>query len=130
MPRKIEFSEHFTQKYDGLSEVEQNLIDDFVFHFIEHGLDRFSGKIAPTDNVPALDPDRINKIWWANKHHLYHAHIGYPHWIPSRNPWGTYQTSDYLVHFQKLNPSYIALVDYGSHNPFLIPERQMLFKRY
>lgn len=130
MPFKVEFSEHFTLRYDDLSDVEQNLIDDFVFHFKQFGLKGFSGKVAPTDNVPLVDPDRINKIWWAKRHHLFHVHIGYPAWKPCRNPFGTYMTSEYLVHFQKLSDEYIALVDYGSHNPFLIPERQRLFRRY
>ncbi|WP_409487970.1 hypothetical protein ACK1U3_18725 [Pseudomonas promysalinigenes] len=128
MSFSVDFSPHFIQKYDSISEIEQNLIDDFVFHFRAQGLQGFKGKVAPTDNVPQIDPDRIDKIWWAKRHHLFHAHIGYPAWCPSRNPWGTYLTSDFLVHFQKLSPKHIALVDYGSHNPFLIPERKALFK--
>lgn len=128
MPNQVEFSEYFTQLYDNLSEPEQDLIDDFVFHFRERGLDGFKGKFGPTDNVPLIDPDRINKIWWANKHHLWHAHIGYPAWSPCRNPLGTYQTSDFVVHFQKLSRTFIALVDYGSHNPMRMPERKTLFK--
>lgn len=129
MPFTLEFSPHFLQKYDEISDVEKDLIDDFVYHFKAHGLDGFKGKVAPTDNVPQLDPDRIEKIWWAKRHHLFHAHIGYPAWCPSRNPWGTYYTSDFLVHFQKFSKQHIALVDYGSHNPFLIPERKALFRR-
>ncbi|QEY62516.1 hypothetical protein FXN65_10670 [Metapseudomonas lalkuanensis] len=129
MPFKIEFSEHFTDKFDCLTELEQSLIEDFVFHFRDFGLKNFIGKVARTDNVPAIDPDRIHKIWWANKQLLWHAHVGYPCWIASRNPYGTYQTSDFLVHFQKFSDTYIALVDYGSHNPFKIPERKMLFRQ-
>ncbi|WP_236213975.1 hypothetical protein [Metapseudomonas otitidis] len=129
MPNQVEFSEHFTELYDDLSEAEQELIDDFVFHFREHGLAGFKGKRGPTDNVPHIDPDRINKIWWANRHKLWHVHIGYPAWRPSRNPLGTYHTSDFVVHFQKFSESYIALVDYGSHNPMRMPGRESLFKR-
>lgn len=130
MPFKVEFSEHFTQKYDDISDPERSLIDDFVFHFRQFGLNGYCGKVAKTDNVPQVDPDRIHKIWWANKHHLHHVHIGYPAWQPCRNPYGTYMTSEYMLHFQRFSQEYIALVDYGSHNPFLIPERQMLFKQY
>lgn len=128
MPFTLEFSPHFTERYEDLTEVEKNLIDDFVFYYRGNGLKGFVGKVAPTDNVPQIDPDRIDKIWWAKRHHLYHVHIGYPAWRASRNPWGTYRTSDFLVHFQKFNEKHIALVEYGSHNPFLIPERKALFK--
>ncbi|MDV3443756.1 hypothetical protein R0G64_30515, partial [Pseudomonas otitidis] len=42
---------------------------------------------------------------------------------------GTHHTSDFVVHFQKFSESYIALVDYGSHNPMRMPGRESLFKR-
>lgn len=129
MPFKVEFSEHFTSCYEDRSDPEKDLIDDFVFHFRQFGLKGFRGKVAPTDNVPMIDPDRIHKIWWANRHNLWHAHIGYPAWAPCINPYGTYETSDFVVHFQKLSLELIALVDYGSHNPMLMPERKALFRR-
>ena len=130
MPHKVEFTEHFTDVFEKLSDEEQSLIEEFVFHFEEHGLKTFHGKKGPTDNVPPGDPDRAKKIAYAKKQRLWHVHIGHPKWNHSRNPTAGYKTSNYVVHFQKFNETYIALVDYSSHNPMLQPPRHRLFKQY
>lgn len=129
MSYKVEFSAHFTITYDDLPEDQQELIDDFVFHFRRNGLNGYKGKFGPTDNVPEQDPDRVHKIWYANRHKLWHAHIGHPYWVRS-HPLAKYETSDYVVHFQRLTPEYIALVEYGHHNPMAMPEKKSLFKHY
>lgn len=127
MPFKIEFSTHFTTKFDGLSESERGLIEDFIFHYTSRGLGSFIGKCVPSDNVPDGDPERASKVRYAHRHRLYHVHIGHPFWVASQNPL-SYKTSDYMVHFQKFSPCYIALVDYGNHNPFELPDRKKLFR--
>lgn len=129
MPNQVEFSKHFTELFLSLSEEEQTLIENFIFHFETHGLRTFEGKKGPTDNVPHSDPNRAVKIAFAKRYRLWHAHIGHPQWNPCRNPAGGYKTSDYVVHFQKFNDSYIALVDYNSHNPMMMPTKTSLFRR-
>jgi hypothetical protein len=129
MPGQVDFSDHFFKLYGDLTEVEQDLIDDFVKHFEVHGLTGFPGKWGPTDAVPHGDPDRVRKIRFANLNRLWHVHIGFPQWNPCRNPMASYRTSDFVVHFQKLSPAHIALVDYNSHNPMRQPDRRSLFRQ-
>lgn len=129
MPNQVEFSEHFTGLFITLSKEEQDLIEEFVFHFETHGLHTFIGKKGPTDNVPHSDPSRQAKITFAKRHKLWHVHIGYPRWSSCRNPAGGYETSNYVVHFQKFNDSNIALIDYNSHNPMIMPSKSSLFRR-
>ncbi|WLH55620.1 hypothetical protein [Pseudomonas sp. FP2294] len=129
MPNQVEFSVHFTQLYNALSDAEQDLIDEFVFHFHKSGTKGFYGKVGPTDNVPHRDPDREKKIWYAKRHKLWHAHIGHPHWDACKNQMASYHTSNFVVHFQKFSETSIALVDYGSHDPMTQPKAQSLFKR-
>lgn len=129
MPNQVEFSAHFTTVFETLTTDEKFLIRDFVKHFRNNGLRGFKGKIGPSDNVPHADPDRARKIWFANHHKLWHVHIGHPNWNPCKNPLASYRTSDWVVHFQKLSDSHIAIVDYNSHNPMALPARSSLFYR-
>ena len=129
MPNKVEFSEHFIEIFDALSDPEQSLVMDFVFYFEAKGLKTFEGKKGPTDNVPHSDPNRAAKIAFAKRHKLWHVHIGHPFWNKSRNALASYKTSNYVVHFQKFDDTYIALVDYDSHNPMSMPQKTYLFRR-
>jgi len=126
----VEYSPHFISIFDSLSIAEKELIEEFIFHFTEHGLKSFQGKKSPTDNVPHADLNRKAKIDFAKRHRLWHVHIGYTHWNTCRNPLGGYKTSEYVVHFQKFSEHLIALVDYNRHNPMLQPRRENLFKRH
>lgn len=136
MSRKVDFTDYFTEQYDRLTTKEQDLIDDFVFFFETIGLKhspytpRFTGKISSTENVPHGVYDRAAKIAYARRHRLWHVHIGWPHWNPSRNHMANYKTSNYVVHFQKINDSYIALVGYDCHNPMRQPEKHRLFTQF
>ncbi|CAI8967286.1 hypothetical protein [Pseudomonas chlororaphis] len=125
----VEHSQHFIELFATLSSAEQDLIEEFIFHFTANGLRTFQGKKGPTDNVPHTDLNRRAKIDFAKKHKLWHVHIGYTQWHPCRNPLGGYKTSEYVVHFQKFSEFSIALVDYNKHNPMLQPRREHLFKR-
>lgn len=129
MPHQVDYSDHFTLLYDALPDSEKDLIDAFIFEFIERGFKgKFPGKLARTDNVPHSDPDREKKIWFAKRYNLWHVHIGHPQWNPCKNPMASYLTSDWVVHFQKLSESHIALVDYNSHSPMAQPSRRSLFR--
>jgi hypothetical protein len=129
MPNQVELGSHFATLFSTLSDEEQGLIEDFIFHFQANGIRSFKGKKGPSDNVPQTDPDRASKIAYARKHQLWHVHIGYPRWNASRSPMAGYETSNYVVHFQKFNEHHIALVDYGSHSPMGLPQRNFLFRQ-
>jgi hypothetical protein len=129
MPCQVDFSAPFLLLFDNLSQDEQELIGEFVFHFHQNGLKGFRGKFGPTDNVPHNDPDRAAKIYFAKRNDLWHVHVGHPRWNPCKNPMASYLTSDYVVHFQRFSATHIALVDYNSHNPMKQPSRASLFRQ-
>lgn len=128
MPYQVEVGEAFVLKYNGLPQDQRQLIQAFVTHYRSNGLEGWRGKVAKTDNVPMSDPDRSHKIWWANRHNLWHAHVGHPDWSPGQNPYVKYETSDWVVHFQKVSAQLIALIDYDHHNPMSMPIRSMLYR--
>nr|WP_314583496.1 hypothetical protein [uncultured Pseudomonas sp.] len=131
MPYQLDLGGEFILKYAGLPADQQNLIKAFIAHYRSNGLDGWRGKIARTDNVPLSDQDRMHKIWWANRHNLWHAHVGHPYWSQPKNEHIKHETSDWVVHFQKLKVpvgQHIALIDYDHHNPMSMPTRSMLFR--
>lgn len=131
MPFKVDFSTSFTIQYDSqLDDEQRELVDDFSFHFQAHGMKGWQGKFGPTDNVPHNDNNRAHKIWFAQKHKLWHVHIGYPRWCASQNTLAPYKTSNYVVHYQRLTSDHIAIVDYGHHDPFHMPAKDVLFRRF
>lgn len=129
MPFEVEFSDHFTILFDNLTEAEKDLIHDFAMHCVRSGGTKgFIGKVAMTDNVPAGDPDRARKIWFAKHYHLYHVHIGFRSWRPSRNPLAAYRTSEWVVHFMSISREKIRLIDYDFHDPMHMPKKFMFHK--
>lgn len=129
MSYKLDVVDHFVLKFNGLPQDQKKLIQLFVGHYREKGLGGWQGKVAKSDNVPEADPDRMIKIWRANRYNLWHAHIGHPTWAPGRNQWVKYDTSDWVVHFQKMSDRHIALLDYDHHNPMTLPSTDILFRR-
>lgn len=127
MPFEVDFSDYFTLLFENLTEPEQDLIYDFASYCRENGGHKgFVGKVARTDNVPGDDPNRGQKIWFAKRYNLYHAHIGFPKWRDSRNPLAAYRTSEWVVHFQQVSAMKIRIVDYDFHDPMHMPKHHML----
>ncbi|WP_261411770.1 hypothetical protein [Serratia quinivorans] len=119
MPYKVEFSDSFKAKYsNSFTKIELDLIDDFIDHYELHGLTGWKGKVSPSDKVPCNDLERVKKIRHAQRYRLWHAHIGLPTFTPSQ--YGQYLVSDGVLHFQKLSPYKIKLLDIGGHNPMQI----------
>ncbi len=130
----VQYSEYFTNRTSLITDVaEQNKILFWIQNVREYGLSNppkgvFVGKISPS--WKNLDPKSPNYIF-AQKHNLWHYHIGHEIYIDSP---GGYKTSDWLVHFiwDKRNPkmrSVIKLVHYSSHKTlttFPLPSIHML----
>lgn len=129
MSYKLDVVDCFVLKYNGLPQDQKRLIQLFISHYRDRGLDGWIGKVAKSDNVPENDPERAMKIWRAKRYNMWHAHVGYPTWTDGQNQWIQYKTSDWVVHFKKMSDRHIALLDYDHHNPMSLPTTNMLFRR-
>lgn len=110
------FNLHFAERFPSKT---VNLIDDFIEYYEDNGLVGWKGKVSPSNRVPENNPDRYALIAKANRFNLWHAHIGDPKW--NSTPHGRYFTSDWVLHFKKINQYKIVLLELGWHNPFLLP---------
>jgi hypothetical protein len=124
----VDYSESFLQYYYAAGQIglthQLDCIDDFVDHFFEHGLNGWRGKVAPSTRLPENYPDREVVIAYAEKHQLWHAHIGDPNFKPSKN--GQYEVSDGVLHFQRNSPYSIKIVSISYHNPMELPKEDEL----
>lgn len=129
MALTVELSDHFKVLFAGFPKPDKLAIAGFIGHCQAYGLVNLRGKLAPTTNVPGTDPEYYEKVAFAREHYLWHYHIGIPRYEPSRNQLRSYDTSDWVVHFQRFpKNTVIRLVDYGFHNPMHMPKAEFMIK--
>ncbi|MFT4928422.1 MAG: hypothetical protein ACI8WB_004541 [Phenylobacterium sp.] len=118
--RVIEFGATFLSYYnDRFSATTVDRVDDFIEHFEHKGLWGWKGKLGPSSKVPEAVSNRAVIVAKAQKYQLWHAHIGDPYF---EDTWhGRYQVSDWVLHFQKISPNHIKLLELGYHNPMELP---------
>jgi hypothetical protein len=123
MQLEVRLSGFFSDLYDQLPDRDLDLIDAFWDHCERYGHESWKGKVKPSWDLPWDYPFRSQRVSHAREHNLWHAHIGFPEWKPSKNLNATYQVSDWVIHFQNFSTvGYIKLVGYGFHNPFHLPD--------
>lgn len=124
----VDYSSSFLKYYNTLGSVgavnQLDCIDDFIEHFESNGLGGWKGKVASSDRLPPHYPDREKIIEHAQKHCLWHVHIGDPCFKPSR--YRDYLVSDGVLHFQKQSKYVIKLVSVSYHDPMELPEEEDL----
>lgn len=121
----VDFGETFRFRYNNrYSENTLDRIDDFIDHVEENGLHGWVGKVGNSRNVPENYDDREAIIEKAEKHSLWHAHLGDPEFKDSR--YGNYKVSDWVIHFQKFSNYHIKLLDLGYHNPMELPDENLI----
>ena len=70
-------------------------------------------EVVEDENKEAIEEHaRANKLW--------HAHIGDPVFIDTFH--GKYKVSDWVIHFQRLAPNHIKLLELGYHDPMQLPQ--------
>lgn len=123
MPLEVKLSVKFAAQYDNYPEEDLDLIDAFWTHCERYPLLHWRGKVKPSWDLTWNYPNRSARATYARDRDLWHAHVGYPCWRPSRNPDATYQTSDYVLHFTyREGDDFLKLVEYSDHgNPFRLP---------
>lgn len=125
----VSFSETFNLYYTSrFSQKTLDKIDDFIEHFEKYNLfgdalkghPAWIGKVSPSWKVPDSyeNKEAIEEHARANK--LWHAHIGDPVFIDTFH--GKYKVSDWVIHFQRLAPNHIKLLELGYHDPMQPPQ--------
>ncbi|MCK8044670.1 hypothetical protein MSG37_07220 [Shewanella sp. 1CM18E] len=95
----------------------------FISEYLANGWDgSLNGKNIHSENVPTDDPNWLKKVEYAQKHDLYHYHIGIPYYEISDD----YSTSEYVIHYKKIDNYHIKLVDLDYHNPMTLPKERYL----
>lgn len=113
MNYQVLFSEKFKTELPNYPEQYQKAIFDFVQIYRQYGLqdfNRYKGKIKPSfymvDKLhPNYDYAFRNKLW--------HYHLGLPQYRLSR--YGTYHTSDIILHFSKISNHQIKILTITDH---------------
>lgn len=121
---EISLGSIFLKHYPNFPEADKNKIDSFIEHYQEFGFTGLSGKNVDSSNVSTDDPDFIKKVKYAIQNNLWHYHIGIPEYTLSNC--GTYSTSEYVIHYQKISDYEIKIVDFSPHPPFILPTQQYL----
>jgi len=109
----------FVTEYANFPPEDQGKINSFIERYQKSGFDELLGKNVPSCNVPHDDREFVKKVKYAQKHKLWHYHIGIPDY--SLSECKTYKTSEYVLHYQKLSFNEIKIVDFGYHPPLSLP---------
>lgn len=126
------FNTQFATEFGRFPLDQQNLILDFTDLVEQHGIhpgafSKFPGKLSVSWR--GLDASHPNYVY-AQTHHLWHYHIGFPEYKQSV---GGFLTSQWLLHFQfKPGSQHVYLADAYTHetadNKFYLPSETYLTK--
>ncbi|WP_180084885.1 hypothetical protein [Acinetobacter sp. YH12145] len=116
----VDFSQEFDYLYSNVfTRTKLDLIDDFLDHYEINGLRNWKGKISCSWKVPQHYSDWESRSAFAKHYNLWHAHIGLPTWQSYPNV--PFQTSNQVLHFQKIGSFEIKLLTLSTHNPIDLP---------
>lgn len=102
---------------------------EFMANYLTHGFENKEltpGRLKNSNDVDKDDPQFLKKVQYANRHQLWHYHIGIE--IYNNAEWtepGDF-CSEWVVDFQYFNEDHIKLVDHNAHPPFQLPNEQAL----
>lgn len=108
------FAVHFSR----LPQPDKEKILCFMRHVSQYGFSGLQGRNKPSHEVPTSDAQWLQKVQYAQKHNLWHYHIGIPEY-QAGCVFGDC-TSQFLLHYIRGN-SFIKLVDFSEHPPFQLP---------
>lgn len=120
---KVVVAPLFAKHLKNFPKADREKIRIFAEHIENTGFVGLIGRNKNSDNVPTDDPNWSKKVAYAQKHRLWHYHIGVPTYNDDK-PDGD-KTSEYVLHYI-LNDHQIILVDMSAHPPFELPSEQAL----
>ncbi len=121
---QVLLAEDFKKGLENFPKEDRRKIAEFILFVQQNGFTGLPGRNKSSDSVPTDDPQWLEKVQFAQRHNLWHYHIGIPEYKGSR--YGDF-TSAYILHYI-LGEGFIKIVGFDSHPPFIlpdIPERQL-----
>lgn len=120
---KVILSDDFGKKAVNFPKKDKEKIFAFIEHVEAFGFDGLTGRNKSSDNVPTNHPNWLERVKYAQRHKLWHYHIGIPHYETASNG---EQVSEYILHYIREKDE-IKLVALSYHPPFELPlEQEML----
>lgn len=113
----VTLSKDFENKAVYFPKSDRIKIAKFIKHVENYGLTNLTGRNKSSAEVPTNDPDWLNKVKYAQKHKLWHYHIGIPKYETATNG---EQVSEYILHYQRFDDE-VRLVAMSYHPPFELP---------
>lgn len=110
------FTNHLQQTLNELDETLKDALDEFIFHVKKHGLRGLQGRNKSSDDIAPTTQKNLEKIQYAQKHCLWHYHLGVPYYLGKPGD----MTSQYVLHYSRYD-EFIVLIDIVSHPPFALP---------
>ncbi|ENS5867113.1 hypothetical protein GKX74_002120, partial [Neisseria gonorrhoeae] len=75
---QVLLGEDFKRALKNHPKEDRRKIAEFIAHVQQNGLSGLPGRNKSSDNVPADDPQWLEKVRFAQRHNLWHYHIGIP----------------------------------------------------
>jgi len=117
--------DEFIKQFKNFPELDQRKIYEFVTHVQKHGFNGLKGRNKSSHNVDKNDSNFAAKVRYAIDNDLHRYHIGIPEYTQS--PTGD-MTSEYILHYVRVNDNEIRIVDMDRHPPFKMPSEKYLVK--
>ncbi|WP_066804284.1 hypothetical protein [Moraxella oblonga] len=112
----VEFLDSFKTCLATFDDETRQAILTFVFYVRQHGLKGLTGRNKSSVPInPRTKKEQAN-FEYAQKHCLWHYHIGIPHYVGDDGD----KTSQYILHYQRFDDR-IVLLALSAHPPFVLP---------
>lgn len=118
----VTLSNDFEKKIVNFPKDDRLKIAEFIQHVEQYDLNNLKGRNKSSDNVPHHHPNWSERVAYAQKHKLWHYHIGIPNYEITQNG---ECVSEYILHHIREEDE-IKLVALSYHPPFELPSEQYL----
>lgn len=119
----VSFGLLFSREVRNYPREDRIKIWTFVEHVRLNGFSGLEGRNKNSNCIDRNDPFFLEKIQRANKHNLWHYHIGIKVY-DLRNNFGD-RTSEYVLHYKNMKTQ-ILVADMLPHPPFKLPADEYL----
>lgn len=115
---QVQMSDYFKEAYPHFDDGVRQAVARFIDHMENYGVKGLQGRNKSSADLTDTTKKGRERAKFAQKHCLWHYHLGVPEYIEQRN--GEF-TSQYILHYCYYD-DLIVLVDIDTHPPFYLPD--------